>query len=59
MAADGEAPRPTALATTSPVDLSGFEVTREFAKSPDGTRIPLNIIAAPGHATGRDRAGVC
>ena len=48
VAADGEAPRPTALATMSPVDLSGYEVTREFAVSRDGTRVPLNIIAAPG-----------
>nr|MDP9336013.1 prolyl oligopeptidase family serine peptidase [Actinomycetota bacterium] len=48
VAADGEAARPTALATTSPVDLSGYEVTREFAVSRDGTRVPLNIIAAPG-----------
>jgi len=48
VAADGEAPRPTALRTTTPVDLSGYEVTREFATSRDGTRIPLNVIAAPG-----------
>jgi prolyl oligopeptidase len=48
VAADGEAPRPTALRTTTPVDLSGYKVTREFATSKDGTRVPLNIIAAPG-----------
>lgn len=48
LAADDEAPRPTALRTTSPVDLSGHVVTREFATSADGTRVPLNIIAAPG-----------
>jgi prolyl oligopeptidase len=48
VAADGEAPRPTALKTTTPVDLSGYEVTREFATSRDGTRIPLNVITAPG-----------
>ncbi len=48
MAARGEAPRPTALKTTAPADLSGYEVTREFATSKDGTRIPLNVIAAPG-----------
>jgi prolyl oligopeptidase len=36
------------LATTSPVDLSGYQVSREFAVSRDGTRVPLNIIAAPG-----------
>ena len=48
VAADGEPPRPTGLRTTSPVDLSKYEVTREFATSADGTRIPLNVIAAPG-----------
>jgi prolyl oligopeptidase len=48
VAADGEAPRPTALRTTTPVDLSGYQVTREFATSRDGTRIPLNVISAPG-----------
>jgi len=48
VAGDGAAPRPTTLRTSTPVDLSGFEVTREFASSRDGTRVPLNIIAAPG-----------
>jgi prolyl oligopeptidase len=48
VAAHGEAPRPTALETTAPADLSGYQVTREFATSKDGTRIPLNVIAAPG-----------
>jgi prolyl oligopeptidase len=48
VAADGEAPRPTALKTTTPVDLSGYQVTREFATSKDGTRVPLNVITAPG-----------
>ncbi|HEY2523059.1 MAG TPA: prolyl oligopeptidase family serine peptidase [Streptosporangiaceae bacterium] len=48
VAASGQAPRPTALRTTAPADLSGFEVTREFATSKDGTRVPLNVIAAPG-----------
>jgi prolyl oligopeptidase len=47
-ATDGETPRPTALRTTTPVDLSGYEVTRGFATSRDGTRVPLNVIAAPG-----------
>jgi prolyl oligopeptidase len=50
VAADGEGPRPTALRTTTPVDLSGYEVTREFATSRDGTRVPVNVIAAPGKA---------
>jgi prolyl oligopeptidase len=48
VAADGDRPRPTALKTTTPVDLSGYEVTREFATSKNGTRVPLNVIAAPG-----------
>ena len=48
VAADGEAPRPTALRTTTPVDLSGYKVTREFATSRDGTHVPLNVISAPG-----------
>ena len=48
VAADGQAPRPTALRTATGVDLSGYEVTREFATSRDGTRIPLYVIAAPG-----------
>jgi prolyl oligopeptidase len=47
-AADGEAPRPTALAATTPVDLSGYEVRREFATSKDGTRVPISVITAPG-----------
>ena len=46
--ADGDAPRRTSLRTTSPVDLSGYEVTREIATSKDGTRVPLTVIAAPG-----------
>ncbi len=48
VAPDGHAPRPTALRTTTPVDLSGYEVTREFATSRDGTRVPLNVISDPG-----------
>jgi prolyl oligopeptidase len=47
-AVDGQLPRPTALRTTTPVDLSMYEVTREFATSRDGTRVPLNVICAPG-----------
>ena len=46
VAADGEPARRTALTTTTPVDLSGYVVTREFATSWDGTRVPLNVIAA-------------
>jgi prolyl oligopeptidase len=48
VADDGATPRRTALRTTSSVDLSGFTVTREHATSADGTRIPVNLIAAPG-----------
>ncbi|MEO7933946.1 MAG: prolyl oligopeptidase family serine peptidase [Chthoniobacterales bacterium] len=40
--------RKTALASTSPVDFSGITVTRTFAKAPDGTSIPLNIIKPAG-----------
>jgi hypothetical protein len=32
------------LRSTSPVSLADIEVTREFATSKDGTKIPLNII---------------
>jgi prolyl oligopeptidase len=38
----------TALATVSPVDFSDVEVTREFAISKDGTRIPVNILFPKG-----------
>jgi prolyl oligopeptidase len=48
VATDGEAPRGTALRTTSPVDLSGYQVTREVAASWDGTRVPMTVISAPG-----------
>ena len=34
----------TALAATSPVDFNNYVVERTFAKSSDGTSIPLNII---------------
>src|SRR5437588_59293 len=34
----------TALRSTSPVSFADVEVTREFATSKDGTKIPLNII---------------
>jgi prolyl oligopeptidase len=50
VASDGDEPRPTALRTRTPVDLSGYVVTREFATSRDGTRVPLNVISAPGAA---------
>ena len=34
----------TGLASTSPVSFDGVVVRREFATSPDGTRVPLNIV---------------
>jgi len=49
-AADGGAGRSgkTAMATTSPVDLSDIEVLREFAMSKDGTSVPVNILRRKG-----------
>ena len=41
-------PVKTALRTTSPVSFADIEVTREFATSKDGTKIPLNIIFRRG-----------
>jgi prolyl oligopeptidase len=38
----------TGLATATSIDLSGYEVTREFASSKDGTRVPISVVAAPG-----------
>jgi prolyl oligopeptidase len=37
-----------ALSPKPPVDLSGFEVSRELATSKDGTKVPLNIIWPKG-----------
>ena len=41
-------PMKTALRSTSPVSFADIEVTREFATSKDGTKIPLNIIFRRG-----------
>jgi prolyl oligopeptidase len=41
-------PVKTALLSTSPVSFADIEVSREFATSKDGTRIPLNIIFRKG-----------
>src|SRR5437899_4794573 len=41
-------PVETALRITSPVSFADIEVTREFAISNDGTKIPLNIIFQKG-----------
>jgi prolyl oligopeptidase len=38
----------TALHSTSPVSFADIEVTREFATSKDGTKIPLNVIRKKG-----------
>lgn len=38
----------TPLATSSPVDLSDAVVQRKFARSKDGTRVPLNIVMRKG-----------
>jgi len=38
----------TALVSTSPVSFADIEVTREFATSKDGTKIPLNIVRKKG-----------
>lgn len=50
--ADGSDPRRTALDTRTPTDLSAYEVRRVFATSKDGTRVPVNLIAAPGTPPG-------
>ena len=34
------------LSSTSPVDFTDYKVTRDFATSLDGTRVPVNIISA-------------
>jgi len=38
----------TSLATESPVNFSDMTVTREFATSKDGTKVPVNIIMRNG-----------
>ena len=42
------APVRTALINTSPVSFTDIEVTREFAPSKDGTKVPLNVIRRKG-----------
>ena len=42
------APVRTALINTTPVSFADIEVTREFAPSKDGTKVPLNIIRRKG-----------
>jgi prolyl oligopeptidase len=48
VASDQTAPKKTALVSTSPVSFSDIEVTREFATSKDGTKVPLNIMRKKG-----------
>lgn len=48
MAEDGAPPRPTALADETPFDFSPYEVCREFATAPDGTRVPITLVARRG-----------
>jgi prolyl oligopeptidase len=42
------APHKTALFSTSVADYSDTEVSREFATSKDGTRVPMNILRKKG-----------
>ncbi|MEO8547166.1 MAG: prolyl oligopeptidase family serine peptidase [Sphingomicrobium sp.] len=46
-AASGATQR-TALKMTSPISFADASVTRLFAKSKDGTKVPLNVIAKKG-----------
>ncbi|MEP6776832.1 MAG: prolyl oligopeptidase family serine peptidase [Chthoniobacterales bacterium] len=41
-------PVKTALVSTAPVSFDDIEVTREFATSKDGAKIPLNIVRRKG-----------
>lgn len=41
-------PATTELRSTSPVSFADIEVTREFATSKDGTKIPLNVLCRKG-----------
>ena len=41
-------PVKTALINTSPVSFADVEVTRDFATSKDGTKVPLNILRRKG-----------
>jgi prolyl oligopeptidase len=50
IAAGKSEPVKTALVNTSPVSFADIEVTREFAPSKDGTKVPLNIIRRKGTA---------
>lgn len=43
----------TALASTSPADMSKVKVVREMATSKDGTKVPVNILLPAGHEKGK------
>jgi prolyl oligopeptidase len=43
-----EAPRPTALGTSTTIDFTGIEVRRTFATPEDGTRVPISLVARRG-----------
>ena len=45
---DGGATAVTKLAQRSPVDFSDTEVVREWARSKDGTRVPVNVVRRKG-----------
>lgn len=45
---ESKAPEKTALVNTTPVSFADIEVTREFATSKDGTKVPLNIVRKKG-----------
>ena len=49
--------RETALKITSPISFADAEVTREFATSKDGTKVPVNIIEQKGDETRRLQSG--
>ena len=46
-ASDDALPRRTALADKALVDLSSYEVSREFGTSVDGTRVPMTLVYPP------------
>ncbi len=48
IAAGRSEPTKTVLMSTSPVSFDDIEVTREFAPSKDGTKVPLNIVRKKG-----------
>ena len=48
LTADKTEPVKTVLVNTSPVSFADIEVTREFAPSKDGTKVPLNVIRRKG-----------